>query len=61
LIKISENTRLARAGKQMAESLIETVHLLYLNDNALEYLQALIKRLEQEFARRKAEKEEAKP
>lgn len=60
-MKISENTRPARAGKQEAESLIETVHLFFLNDNALQYLQALIKRLEAEFERRKAEREEAKP
>ena len=47
--KISKNTRLARAGKQEAESLIEIVHCFYLNDNALEFLQALIKRLKEEF------------
>jgi hypothetical protein len=37
----------------MAESLIEAAHNFYLNDNALQYLQALIKRLNQELKKRK--------
>lgn len=52
-VKVSENTRVSRAGNQMAEAIIEVVHILYLNDNALEFLQAIIKRLKQEFKRRK--------
>ena len=52
-MKISKNTRPTRAGKQEAESLIEMVHCFYLNDNALEFLQAIIERLKQEFERRK--------
>lgn len=57
-VKISRNTRPSRAGEQMAESFIETVHLLYLDDNALEYLQTFIQRLTQEFDRRKEERGE---
>lgn len=54
-MKISEKTRPARAGDQMAEAIIEMIHLLYLNDNALEFLQTIIKKLEWEFKRRKHE------
>ena len=50
---ISENTRVARAATRLAEGIIETVHILYLNDNALEYLNALIKSLRKEFNRRR--------
>lgn len=50
---ISENTRVARAATRLAEGIIETVHILYLNDNALEYLNALIKTLKKEFDRRR--------
>jgi hypothetical protein len=51
-MKISENTRVAKAGKAQAEVIIENVHLLYLNDNCLQYLNACIKRLREEFDRR---------
>lgn len=37
---------------------MKTVHLLYLNDNALEYLQALTGKLNKEFERRKIEYKE---
>ena len=50
---ISENTRVARAAIRLAEGIIETVHILYLNDNALGYLNALIKSLRKEFNRRR--------
>ena len=54
-VKISRNTRPARAGAQMGAAIVENVHLLYLNDNALEYLQALAEAVTAELARRKAE------
>jgi len=54
-MKISRKTRQAKAGKQLAEAIIETVHSFYLNDNALQYLQLLIETLEIEFKRRKGE------
>lgn len=50
--KISEKTRVSRAGFNYAASIIENVHLFYLNDNALEYLNALLKGLKKEFKRR---------
>ena len=59
-MKISENSRVAKAGKQMAEAIIEVVHILYLNDNALEFLQAIIKNLDREFERRRKAWKEAK-
>jgi hypothetical protein len=52
-VKISKNTRVARAGKAFGEAIIENVHLLYLKDNALEYLQTLTGVLNKEFRRRK--------
>lgn len=54
-MKISEKTRPAKAGHKMASSLIETIHLLYLDDNALEYLQGLTRDLNDELERRKKE------
>lgn len=51
-MKVSKNTRQARAGKKFAESIIETIHSFYLNDNALQYLQTLIETLNVEFNRR---------
>ena len=51
-MKISKNTRVAKAGEKMANALIETVHILYLNDNALEYLNTLISILTAELTRR---------
>jgi len=53
-MKISENTRVAKAGTQMAKAIIEMVHLFYLNDNALEFLQAILKELKLEFKKRVA-------
>ena len=40
----------------MAEAIIEVVHILYLDDNALEFLQALTEKLKKEFERRKGDK-----
>lgn len=59
-LKISRTTRVANAGKRVAEAIIETVHLLYLNDNALEYLQTLTEGLNKEFKRRKKDADEKK-
>lgn len=53
-LKISTTTRPAMAGKQMGEAIVENVHLLYLNDNALEYMQGLVRTVLEEFERRKA-------
>ena len=50
---ISENTRPARAGKAFGATVVENVHLMFLDDNALEYLNALTKVLNKEFRRRK--------
>jgi hypothetical protein len=50
---ISENTRVAKAGRAMGKAIIEMVHLMYLNDNALEFLKAIVKTLTIEFNRRK--------
>ncbi len=52
-MKISSNTRVSRAGQKFAEAVIENIHLLYLDNNALEYIQALTKPLNKEFRRRK--------
>ena len=54
-MKISSNTSWARAGKQMAEAIVETVHGLYLRDNALQYIQAMLKVLNEELERRKVD------
>lgn len=51
-MKISEKTRVAKAGKAYAEAIIENIHLLYLNDNCLEYLNALVWPLQRELERR---------
>jgi hypothetical protein len=51
-MKISGKTRVADAGRSMADAIVATVHILYLNDNALEYLNALVKGLRAELARR---------
>ena len=56
-MKISKTARPAKAGDQFAEAIIEIVHLLYLRDNALQFLSALISRLQTEFKRRKEEGE----
>ena len=52
-MKISKNTRPYRAGLQMGKALIETVHILYLNDNCLEYLYGLRRIINREINRRK--------
>lgn len=52
---ISRNTRPARAGRHMAESIIEMAHILYLDDNALEYLLGAVELLAFELERRKKE------
>ena len=36
----------------MGEAIIEMVHLLYLNDNALEFFNAIVRVLTKEFKRR---------
>lgn len=51
-LKISRNTRVSRAGEASAKAKIEDMHLLYLLDNALEYLQIYIETLDKEFTRR---------
>lgn len=50
--KISKDTRPAKAGKAMGKAIIENVHLLYLDDNALEYLNTLVSTLQKEFIKR---------
>ncbi len=54
-IKISSNTRQSRAGDLRGQSVIEDAHNFYLDMNALEYLNALKKKIDAEFAKRKAE------
>ena len=51
--KITEKTRPAKAGKQMGEALVENIHLLYLDKNAVCYLNSMLKVLLPEFDRRK--------
>ena len=51
--KISRTTRVSNAGSKLADAIIDTVHILYLDGNALEYLQALTEPLNKEFKRRK--------
>ena len=55
MIKISNNTRVAKAGDSMGKAIVENVHLLYLNDNALEYLKAITGVLNKELKRRKVQ------
>ncbi|HEC66842.1 MAG TPA: hypothetical protein ENI23_16325 [bacterium] len=50
-MKINEQTKCAKTGIQMAEAIITILHL-YLNDNALEILNTLIKTLQLEFQKR---------
>jgi len=52
---ISKNTRPAKAGEQMGKALLETIHLLYLNKNALCFLHSLIETLKVDLKRRKKE------
>jgi len=54
-MKISINTRWARAGAAQAAVIIENVHGLYLRDNALQYLGSMLPPLTVEFNRRLAE------
>ena len=58
IMKISKNTRWARADEAQAKVIIENVHGLYLRDNALQYYNAMIPLLVEEFNRRKAEMEQ---
>lgn len=53
-VKISSKTRVYKAGQQFGKAVVENVHLLYLKDNALEYLFGLLTVLKKEFKRRKA-------
>jgi len=57
-MKISKNTRPALAGVQSAKAKIALVHLFYLNDNALEFLNTFTELMNREFERRKKEAEE---
>ena len=52
-LKISKTTRVAKAGIQTGNALIEMVNLMYLNDNALEFLNTIIKTLTKEFNQRR--------
>ena len=45
-------TRASKAGKQMAEAIIEMVHLMYQNNTALSFLVALNRRIFAEMKRR---------
>ena len=54
-MKISRNTRHARAGIKEAESLIEMVHLMYFKHHALEFLNTFTELVDREFERRKKE------
>lgn len=45
-----------RAGEQMANSIIEMVHLMYQNTTAIRFLVALIFELEKELRRRESGK-----
>jgi len=51
-IILNDKSRPAKTGRQMADALISTIHILYLNDDALEYLNALIGKLNKEMERR---------
>ena len=51
-MKISEKARPAKAGAQTGRAIIEMVHLFYLDDNALEFLNAIVRVLTREFKRR---------
>ena len=61
---ISENTRPAKAGKQLAKALLEIINLLYLDKNILCFLNSFLKNftkpLEVELERRKIEWDEKK-
>lgn len=45
-------TKPAKAGKKVAEGLIDTVHLMYQNKHAYQYLSALISGLKEELDQR---------
>jgi hypothetical protein len=49
----NKSKRTIKAGKQIADAIIELVHLTYLDDNAIEILAGLIHALQIEFVRRK--------
>ncbi len=55
IMKISEVTRPAKAGKQLGYAITEIVNILYLKKNALCFLNSLIKVLTIDFDRRKKE------
>ena len=52
---ISRKTRPARAGVQIAEAIIEMVHLMYLNPHALEFLNTFTETMNREFERRRTQ------
>ena len=45
----------------MADAIIETIHGLYLRDNALQYLNAMCEKLNRELRRRKVDWKENEP
>ena len=45
----TKDTRPYKAGKQLAEALCETAHILYLLDNREQYLRGIKDRIEQEL------------
>ena len=49
---ISQTTRVAKAGKQLGEAIVEIVNILYLNDNAREFLLSLLIVLKRAYERR---------
>lgn len=49
---ISQNTRVAQAGKAMGEAIVNIVHILYLDRNALQFLSTLCMVLNTEYDRR---------
>lgn len=53
LNNISEVRRPAKSGKQMGKAIIEMVNLMYLDKNALCFLNTITKVLNAEFRRRK--------
>ena len=49
-----KETRAGKAGKKMAESIIEMVHLMYQNNTARLYLRGLVLTLQKEQDKRSA-------
>jgi hypothetical protein len=54
-MRISTTSRVAKAGRLAGLSKIEDIHLLYLSENALEYLNSFLPLLISDFERRKKE------